>query len=111
MNYLAPTEYETYGLPATTAASWITSASAVIDGHCLRTTLAISQYEERRRMTAERNTVRLTYLPLAALAPATSPLVSAQGRYTIPRRGEWSAERLECGRGTHVRTARDVTLM
>ena len=90
----SPTEYEDYGLDAATAAAWITSASAVIDGHCQRTTLAVVQYEERRRMTAGRNTVRLSYLPLAPSAPATIPLVSAQGRYAIPRRGEWPADDL-----------------
>ena len=94
MNYLDPTEYQTYGLSAATEAAWVTVASAVIDAHCRRTTLAVAQYEERRRMTAGRNTMRLSYLPLAPLAPATSPLVSAQGRYTTPRRGEWPADDL-----------------
>jgi len=89
MNYLSPSEYGAYGLEATTPAAWVTAASAVIDAHCRRATLAVTQYEERRRMTAGRNTVRLSYLPLAALAPAATPLVSARGRYTIPRRGEW----------------------
>ncbi len=41
-------------------------------------------------MPPELNTVRLSYLPLVAVAPATSPIVSLQGRYGIPRRGEWS---------------------
>jgi hypothetical protein len=63
--------------------------SALIDAHCRRASLAITQCEERIRMMPDRNTVRLTYLPLAALAPATSPIVSGRGRYTIPRRGEW----------------------
>jgi len=89
MNYLAPTEYEAYGLPATTAEAWITSASAVVDGHCRRATLGVAQYEERRRMTAGRNTVRLSYLPLAVVAPAVTPIVASQGRFTLPRRGEW----------------------
>ena len=89
MNYLSPTEYESYGLEATTPAAWVTAASAVIDAHCRRVTLAVTQYEERLRLTPGRNTLRLTYVPLAALAPATSPIVSAQGRYTLPRRGEW----------------------
>ena len=89
MNYLAPTEYESYGLEATTPAAWVTAASAVIDGHCRRATLAVNQYEERLRMTPGRNTVRVTYVPLAAVAPATTSIVSAQGRYTLPRRGEW----------------------
>jgi len=89
MNYLSPSEYVTYGLETTTPAAWVTAASAVIDAHCRRATLAVTQYEERRRMTAGRNTVRLSYLPLAAVAPASTPIVSASGRYTIPRRGEW----------------------
>ena len=94
MNYLSPTEYGTYGLDATTLAAWVTGASAVMDAHCRRATPAVAQYEERRRMTPGRNTVRLSYLPLVALAPATSPIVSAQGRYAIPRRGEWAADDL-----------------
>ncbi len=87
MNYLSATDYENYGLPATTLAAWITAASAVIDAHCRRTTLAVAQYEERIRLQTGRNTLRLSYVPLAALAPATSPIVSAQGRFTLPRRG------------------------
>lgn len=64
-------------------------ASSLIDAHCRRSTLGVSQYEERIRLAPDRNTVRLTYLPLASVAPATTPIVSAQGRYCIPRRGEW----------------------
>ncbi len=89
MNYLSPSEYETYGLEATTPAAWVTAASTVIDAHCRRTTLAVTQYEERIRITAGRNTVRVTYVPLAAVAPATTPIISARGRYAVPRRGEW----------------------
>ena len=33
--------------------------------------------------------MRLSYLPLVTVAPATTPIVSLQGRYGIPRRGEW----------------------
>ncbi len=89
MNYLDATEYLTYGLEATTDVSWVTAASAIIDAHCRRATLGVAQYEERLKMPAELNTVRLSYLPLAAVAPATSPIVSLQARYGIPRRGEW----------------------
>jgi hypothetical protein len=49
----------------------------------------VNQYEERLKMPPELNTVRLSYLPLAAVAPATTPIVSLQARYGIPRRGEW----------------------
>jgi len=89
VNYLDPTEYQLYGIDTTTDPSQVGAASSLIDAHCRRATLAIAQYEERIRMMPDRNTVHLTYLPLAPLAPATSPIVSSQGRYTIPRRGEW----------------------
>lgn len=89
MTYLVPAEYEAYGLEATTPAAFVAAASALIDAHCRRTTLGVSQYEERLRVSPDNNTVRVTYLPLAVIAPATTPIVSARGRYTIPRRGEW----------------------
>jgi hypothetical protein len=89
MNYLDTTEYMTYGLDAATDPSWITAASAVIDAHCRRVTLGVNQYEERLKMPPELNTVRVSYVPLTAVAPATTPIVSLQGRYGIPRRGEW----------------------
>jgi hypothetical protein len=89
MNYLDTTEYLTYGLEATTDPSWVTAASAIIDGHCRRASLGVIQYEERLKLPPEMNTVRLSYLPLAPVAPATTPIVSLQARYGIPRRGEW----------------------
>jgi hypothetical protein len=89
MNYLIPSEYETYGLDAAIPATWITAASALIDAHCRRVTLGIAQYEERLRISSGRNTVRLSYTPLATVSPATTPIVSTRGRYAIPRRGEW----------------------
>jgi hypothetical protein len=88
MNYLSPSDYESYGLEATTPLAWVTSASALIDSHCRRTTLAVTQYTERLRIPAGRNTAQLSYLPLVPVAPAVSPIVSARGRYAIPRRGE-----------------------
>jgi hypothetical protein len=89
MNYLESSEYLSYGLETTTDPSWVTAASAVIDAHCRRATLEICQYEERLKMAPEFNTVRLSYLPLTIVAPASTPIVSLQGRYGIPRRGEW----------------------
>lgn len=89
MNYLAASEYQTYGLDATTPDALVAAASSMIDAHCRRATLGAAQYEERLRIPPDRNTVRLTYLPLTIVAPATIPLISAQGRYCIPRRGEW----------------------
>ena len=89
MNYLSPPEYEAYGLDATTPAALVTGASTLIDAHCRRATLGQAQYQERLRVAAGRNTIRLTYLPLSALPPARSAIVSLRARYAIPRRGEW----------------------
>lgn len=88
MNYLQPAEYELYGLETTTALSWVTAASAIMDAHCRRTTLAVATYTERMRTENGNRPVRLTYLPLNPVAPATSPIVSVQARYATPRRGE-----------------------
>jgi len=90
MNYLETTEYLTYGLDAATDPSWVTAASAIIDAHCRRATLGVNRYEERLKMPPEMNSVRLSYLPLVTVAPATTPILSLQGRYGNPRRGEWA---------------------
>jgi hypothetical protein len=94
MNYLSPSEYEGYGLEPTTHAAWVTAASSVIDAHCRRATLGVAQYTERLRVVSGRNAFRLSYLPLAAVAPASSPILSARARYAIPRRGEWPYEEM-----------------
>jgi len=88
MNYLQPSEYETYGLEASTPASWVGAASALIDAYCRRATLGIATFTERIRLVPGRNCVRLTYLPLAPDNQNQTPLVSARGRYAPPRRGE-----------------------
>lgn len=89
MNYLQASEYLSYGLDATTPAALVSAASALIDSHCRRESLAVTQYEERIRLAEGRNTVRVSYVPLAAVAPATTAIVAARGRFAIPRRGEW----------------------
>jgi len=94
MIYLDPTEYVTYGLEATTDTSWITSASAMVDAHCRRPTLGVTQYTERLRSEDQARPVRLSYLPLTAVAPTDSPIVSARARYAMPRRGELPDEEL-----------------
>ena len=88
MNYLADSEYQTYGLEPGTPESWVSAASSLIDAHCNRPTLWISQITERARLTPGRNNLRLTYLPLAIANGAQSPLVSGRARYGVPRRGE-----------------------
>lgn len=94
MAYLEPEDYSNYGLPAGTTADWITAATALINSHCRRPDLNVIQYSERLRVTAGAQTVRLSYLPLAPLAPATTPIVSVEGRYARPRRGELAHESL-----------------
>ena len=88
MSYLDPTEYTAYGLAAETGDEWVAAASAMIDSYCRRTSLNPTQYIERLRLTADAQTVMLTFLPLVAVSPATIPLVSIRARYAKPRRGE-----------------------
>ena len=79
--YLQPTEYQTYGLASDVTDDWITAASSLIDSHCRRASLNLTQYTERLRIVDGSQTVRLTHLPLAPIAPATLPFVSIQARY------------------------------
>ena len=88
MAYLQPADYPNYGLPAGTTADWVTAASALINSYCRRPDLNVIQYTERLRVTSGSQTVRLSYLPLAPLGAATTPLVSMEARYIRPRRGE-----------------------
>jgi hypothetical protein len=88
MGYLLPTEYVQYGLTADTTDDWITMASSLMESYCRRPSLLATQYVERMRFTAGAQTVRLSYLPLAAVAPATTALVGVRVRYGRPRRGE-----------------------
>ena len=92
MPYLQPTDYPNYGLPAGTTADWITAATALINSYCRRPDLNVIQYTERLRVTTGAQTMLLSYLPLAPLGTATSPIVSLQGRYAKPRRGELPIE-------------------
>lgn len=94
MAYLQPEEYSNYGLPAGTSADWITSATALINSYCRRPDLNVAQYTERIRIMQGAQSVRLSYLPLAPLGAATSPLVAIEGRYAQPRRGEITDETL-----------------
>jgi hypothetical protein len=88
MAYLEPADYPNYGLPDGTTVDWITAATALINSYCRRPDLNVIQYTERLRLTSGAHTVRLTYLPLAPLGTNPSPIVTIQGRYAKPRRGE-----------------------
>ena len=88
MGYLLPSEYVEYGLGAETSDAWVTMASALMDAHCHRPSLLVTQYVERMRLTAGAQTVRLSYRPLAAAVGAVSSLVGVNVRYGRPRRGE-----------------------
>src|ERR1035437_9914148 len=87
MAYLQPADYPNYGLPAATTADWITAATALINSYCRRPDLNVIQYTERLRLTSGSQTGRLSYLPLAALGTATTPIVSIEGRYAAPSGG------------------------
>jgi hypothetical protein len=88
MGYLLPTEYVQYGLTAETGDDWVTMASSLMEAYCRRPSLLVTQYVERMRLTAEAQTVRLSYRPLATAVGAASALVSVRVRYARPRRGE-----------------------
>lgn len=88
MSYLQPSEYSAYGLAAETPDDIVALASALMESHCRRPSLLVTQYVERMRLTAGSQAVRLSYLPLAPLGTATSPLVGIRARYARPRRGE-----------------------
>jgi hypothetical protein len=94
MAYLQPVDYPNYGLPAGTTADWITAATALINSYCRRPDLNVIQYTERLRLTSGARTVLLSYLPLTPLGTATTPIVSIEGRYAKPRRGELPNEPL-----------------
>src|SRR5882757_5840953 len=93
MAYLETTEYESYGLAADTTDDWIAVASGMIDAYCRRASVMATQYMERLRVVEGSQTVRLSYLPLLAIPPATTPLVMVRGRYTRPPRGDLSPVR------------------
>ena len=79
MAYLETTEYESYGLAPDTTDDWIAVASGMIDAYCRRAGILATQYVERLRVVEGSQTVRLSYLPLLAVAPATLPLVMVRG--------------------------------
>ena len=88
MGYLQPAEYGAFGLGGDTGDDLVATASTLIDSHCRRASLNAAQYVERLRLNADAQTVRLSFLPLLAVAPAASPLVRVRARYARPRRGE-----------------------
>jgi hypothetical protein len=88
MAYLLPADYVNYGLPAGTTPDWVTAATALINSFCRRPDLNVIQYQERLRLVTGSQTVLLSYLPLAPLGTAASPIVAVEGRYGRPRRGE-----------------------
>ena len=88
MGYLLPAEYVQYGLTAETTDDWVTMASALVEAHCRRPSLLVTQYVERMRLTRGSQAVRLSYRPLAAAVGAASALVGVRVRYARPRRGE-----------------------
>ncbi|MGI4829453.1 MAG: hypothetical protein ACRYFU_14850 [Janthinobacterium lividum] len=63
MAYLEPSEYVAYGLGADTADAWVLAASAMVDAHCRRSSLNITSYTERLRVSRPWGTVQLNYGP------------------------------------------------
>ena len=88
MGYLDPTEYVAYGLTAETTDDWVTTASALMESYCRRPSLLVTTYTERVRLGRGGQVARLSYLPLATVTPATSPVVSARARLGYAGCGE-----------------------
>ena len=80
---MLPADYERFGLSAETADAWVTTASALMEAHCRRPTLAAASYTERTRLTARAQTARLSYGPLLAGA-----VTAVRVRYSRGRRGD-----------------------
>lgn len=87
MGYLLPAEYAEYGLSPETTDDWVVMASALMEAHCRRPSLQVTQYVERLRLTDGTQEVRLSYRPLAVASGASSALVGIRVRYGQPRRG------------------------
>ena len=88
MGYLLPAEYVQYGLSAETTDDWVTMASALMEAHCRRPSLLVTQYVERMRFLADAQELRLSYRPLVVADGAATALVGVRVRYGRPRRGE-----------------------
>jgi hypothetical protein len=67
MRYLLPAEYQAFGLSDDTADAWITAASAMMEAHCRRPSLATASYTERMRVPLAAQSVRLSYGPLISV--------------------------------------------
>jgi len=81
MGYLLPAEYAGFGLPAETAAAWVTAASAMMEAYCRRPTLNTASYTERMRVPLGPQTVRLSYSPLVSVD-------AVKARYVRPNQHE-----------------------
>ncbi len=88
MNYLADSEFQTYGLEPDTPESWVSAASSLINSYCNRPTLWLSQFTERVRLTPGRKQPPAHLLAVGQPRREQPPLVSGRARYGVPRRGE-----------------------
>jgi hypothetical protein len=67
MAYLLPAEYAAFGLSTETADAWVAAASAMMEAHCRRPSLATASYTERMRVPLHAQTLRLSYGPLVSV--------------------------------------------
>ena len=91
MEYLAPGEYEAFGLEAGTAEAWVKAASAMMEAHCRRPTLASASYTERLRVSERGQCFLLSYGPAVSVD-------AVRARYRPVRASEF-ADGLGCGEG------------
>ena len=86
MRYLDVVEYRQWGVSGETSDDRVSSASAMIDAFCRRTSLGVTRYVERVRFARGSHTVHLSYLPLAVENDGLSPLISVRVRMGRHRR-------------------------
>ena len=97
MGYLAPGEYEAFGLSAGTADAWVTAASAMIDAHCRRPTLLSASYTERLRVSERGQCCLLSYRPVVSVDAVRARYSAIRGDgfgngYMVADGGELFAE-------------------
>ncbi len=80
MGYLEPSEYVLFGLEAETPDALVNAASAMVDAFCRRPSLAVTAYVERLRFGRDRQTLRLSHGPLAAVSGGASAITACRVR-------------------------------
>ncbi len=83
--YLSTAEFATFGLPDSTDPALIRVASDLVDTHCQRASVLVTQYSERNRLPGGIPITRASYTPLAVPQGGQTPFSSLKARHGVPR--------------------------